>query len=1176
MTRRSTLDALRAIRQINRLITRERDRDSLLSKAAQALVDEREDVACTIVLLEGERVERTFEAGDLAYLSPGTAADEHASLTVAIASEGRRYGVLTAIVPRDAATNLDEVELLGEIAADLGFALRSMELAAESEANARHSQENEFRYQLLADNLSDVIWVLDLETQHFSYVSPSVQRLRGYTVEEVMAEGAGQSMTPSSAAHIQRVLPGRLERFLSGLDEVYADIIEQPTRDGRVARTETTTRFGRDPVNGHLVVFGVSRDISQRERADALQAQLSHVAQSVPGVMHSFVAHPEGGGCMPFTTAAAEDVFGVSQAELARDMTAWAKNVHPSDAARVAGNGDAAVRAGQPWHDVYRYNHPVKGLRWIEGWSTPVRGGDGTWVWHGFAMDVTERQCAFERVERLSRLYRALSDTNEAIARFVDEETLFRQVCDIVMELGAIEGVAIGELESGHVLCWRAQGGPAAERLRGRPPRVLDASVPTGTSLVSAALRTGETQIANDRPWAAVAAGIALPLRCGAEVTGVLSIGASERDYFDAEVVHLLESMARNLSFGLEHATRERALAESEARFRTIFELAPVGVAWIDSKTSRFKRANRRYCEILGYTSDELLSMSWQDVTHPDDVARNIQSHATLLAGEVATYQTEKRYIRKDGQLVWVELGVKRAWSESEAPGFHVTVALDITARKRAEHALRTSEERYRMLVDNIADLVFTTDMEGRYTFLSRAIERYGWAPSELLGKTLANLVHPEDLPEVVRYRSQLVAEHSAGQIEYRLTDAHGKTRFVRSTVQPILEGGQLVGLSGVLVDLTQQRETEEQLRFAQKMEAVGRLAGGIAHDFNNLLSVIECYAELAIDAVRPGDPLRDDLLEIRAAGKRAEGLTRQLLAFSRKQLLKPELLDLNALVERVDRMLRRVLGEDVELHLVRDEAIAPIKADPGQLEQILMNLAINARDAMPDGGSLTIATQSLNPASVRLTVTDTGHGMDEATCAKAFEPFFTTKPSGKGTGLGLSMVYGIVQQSGGTIATHSEVGRGTTIEIVLPAVAGVVVGLDVAVARGDQSRGAETLLVVEDEPAVRNLAKRILSSAGYNVMTAANGGEALLTCEQHADRIHLMLSDIIMPGMNGPELARRVARLRPDMKVLFMSGYADDAFGGRFVLDAGVQVVDKPFTSEALTQRVRAVLDGR
>jgi PAS domain S-box-containing protein len=515
-------------------------------------------------------------------------------------------------------------------------------------------------------------------------------------------------------------------------------------------------------------------------------------------------------------------------------------------------------------------------------------------------------------------------------------------------------------------------------------------------------------------------------------------------------------------------------------------------------------------------------------------------------------------------------------------------LAHGLAGLERAQ-ALRESEERYRSLIDNLDEVVFSTDSEGTLIFVSAAIERFGYTAEDLIGKPFSSVIHPDDLPRVRALRAQALGALSA-PAEYRILDKGGRVRFVRSTRRRVIENGEVVGLSGVLTDLTEQRETEEQFRAAQKMEAVGRLAGGIAHDFNNLLTVISSYTEFVAGGLRDGDPLLADLAEVSKASLRAQALTRQLLAFSRKQMLQPRVLELNALVGGVEKMLRRLIGEDIALVFTPDEDIGLVRVDPSQIEQVLMNLAVNARDAMPQGGTLTISTANvdlcaghlagqpgaLTGPAIKLSVADTGSGMDEATLSRIFEPFFTTKSLGKGTGLGLSTVYGIVKQSGGTIAVHSELERGTRFDIYLPReIAGSPSAPPGEAVAAAPARGSETVIVVEDEPGVRELACRILVAAGYHVLAAASGDEALRLWERQGGEVRLLVTDVVMPGMSGRELADRLLTRSAGLKVLYMSGYTDDAIAHRGVLDPGRHFIDKPFDAAGLTRKVRQVLDA-
>ena len=517
-------------------------------------------------------------------------------------------------------------------------------------------------------------------------------------------------------------------------------------------------------------------------------------------------------------------------------------------------------------------------------------------------------------------------------------------------------------------------------------------------------------------------------------------------------------------------------------------------------------------------------------------------------------------------------------------------VVIDAAERKRAEARLRASEARYRTLVENMEDIVYSMDPAGRLTYVSGGSGRLGYAPQELIGQPFERLVHPDDLPLLDGW----VAAPDRLSRELRVLDRHGALHIMRSRCRTLEDDGIVVGHIGVLADLTQQRQTEEALQTAQKMEAIGLLAGGVAHDFNNLLSVILSLTDFALEDAPTSSALHDDLVQVKKAGERAAALTRQLLAFSRRQVLQPRVVDLNEVVSEMQAMLRRLIGEDVELtsDLCRHPLL--VKVDVGQMEQVILNLAVNARDAMPRGGRLSLTTDHTTArgdeselegtvapgAYVRLRMTDSGTGMDEATRARIFEPFFTTKEPGKGTGLGLATVYGIVTQSGGGIVVQSRPERGTTFEILLPRVhEGTAEALalpPVAGAAPRRSTGQQqVVLVVEDELAVRELAERVLTLAGYRTLTAADGQQALSLCEVHEGDIDLVITDVVMPAMSGPDLVRRLRHRMADLRVIFMSGYAPDLAQHSDLIERGAEFIAKPFTAHKLAEAVRQRLEA-
>lgn len=509
-------------------------------------------------------------------------------------------------------------------------------------------------------------------------------------------------------------------------------------------------------------------------------------------------------------------------------------------------------------------------------------------------------------------------------------------------------------------------------------------------------------------------------------------------------------------------------------------------------------------------------------------------------------------------------------------------------ALSRTFSKLANAEQRYRALLDNARDAITVLTPGGVILEANRAWERLMGVPREhALGRNVADFA-PDPKSGLQSEYDKAVAQRGGSVPPSLIRRPDGTEIQVELSRTAVEIAGEKFILS-IGRDVTDRLRLEEQFRQAQKMEAIGNLAGAIAHDFNNLLSVILSYAALALGDLKPGNPLREDLEQVKRAGERSCDLTRQLLAFSRQQLLQPQILDLNAILAGMEKMLRRLLGEAVQLSLLTFTNIGRVHVDRGQIEQVIMNLAVNARDAMPSGGKLSIETgnvdldavyaaqhHGLTPGPyVMLAVTDTGTGMDAATRARIFEPFFTTKEMGKGTGLGLATVFGIVTQSHGHIWVYSEPGKGTTFKIYFPRREPVADDELPAVAPTTGLRGSETVLLVEDEDQVRALARRILGQNGYNVLEAQNGGEAFLICEQFEARIHLLVTDVVMPRMSGKQLAERLAVVRPDMRVLFMSGYTDNTIVHHGVLDAGVAFLQKPITPDAFLRKVREVLDA-
>ena len=570
---------------------------------------------------------------------------------------------------------------------------------------------------------------------------------------------------------------------------------------------------------------------------------------------------------------------------------------------------------------------------------------------------------------------------------------------------------------------------------------------------------------------------------------------------------------------------------------------------------------------------------------HPEDhdrVAEAIFESARTLN----TFQCELRVILPEKGLGWRWSQAHPERTEDGGTLWH-GIILDITELKQAEQALREQEERLRAIFDSSQDIIYLKDADLRYTHCNAAMERlFGIGLKEIIGHTDADFFQEDDAKEIAAVDRRVLESHASHSTFTRTLG--GEKRIIDTSKAPVFDSaGNVVGLCGVSRDITEEVNLREQMRQAQKVEAIGRLAGGVAHDLNNLLSPILGYGEILLDDLPPGDARREDVHQIMRAGMRARDIVRQLLAFSRKQVLDFKAVDINTAIREFEKLLRRTIPEDIRLETILTPDTLPVMADVGQIEQILMNLAVNAADAMPNGGKLTIETTSVELdeayAATRpdvqpgtytmMAVSDTGCGMDEETSNKIFEPFFSTKGK-QGTGLGLATVFGIAKQHGGNIWLYSEPGKGTTFKIYLPIAEKMLLEGQPSKKQSADLKGTETILLVEDNEQVRELAYAILKRQGYTVLMAVNGEAALKSLAKHNGPVHLLLTDVVMPGMNGRVLYEKASQQHPEMKALYMSGYTDNVIAHRGVLDQGVQFIQKPFSVKSLAAKVREVLD--
>ncbi len=670
-------------------------------------------------------------------------------------------------------------------------------------------------------------------------------------------------------------------------------------------------------------------------------------------------------------------------------------------------------------------------------------------------------------------------------------------------------------------------------------------------------------------------------------VLGVLALYPTTTRAPQPQERELIDRVRYLAAIAIERARSEAARRESEERFRAMFNRASIGVLLVDPD-GRVLMANPALRRMLGYTGRELRKKRFADYTHPADAARSIEMFHQAMAGHQDHYRLEKRYVRKDGEEIWAEITVSVVKDSGGTPQYAIAMIANLSEQRRAATERSAAVEHYRRLVETSPLGIYVLNEEGLCTEINPVLaDIIGRPVSELLGRHFSEIIAPKDRDRAsLSFRQRLSGEKDQTEIELELIRASGEPRLIQVRATAIRMDGVVVGTHGVVQDITEKRLLEDQLMQAQKMEAVGRLAGGVAHDINNVLTAIKGNTQLLLLDLPEGHPMHEEVAEIDAAANRAAALTRQLLAFSRKQVRAPRVANLNDTVRRMTGMLRRLIGEHIHVVTSLEADLGTTRVDPSQMEQVVTNLVVNARDAMPTGGTLRIETRNHRITAeelrahpfmkegeyVEVRVQDNGSGISAEVLPSIFEPFFTTKQVGEGTGLGLSTVYGIVKQSDGYVLVETREAEGATFRVLFPR-------LNMAPETQDDRppaqvrTGRETVLLAEDEDAVRLVARRTLERHGYTVVEARDGEEALHLLELHGAPFDLLLTDVVMPRMTGPELAARVTARQPGIGVLFMSGYPNGALD-----EAGsvihVNVLPKPFSPQLLLERVRDALD--
>jgi two-component system, cell cycle sensor histidine kinase and response regulator CckA len=1041
-------------------------------------------------------------------------------------------------------------------------------------------RESEQRYRVLFETNPLPSWVFDHETLRILAVNNEAVQRYGYSKEEfqgmTIADLRPPEDVPALIAHIQTT-PEAFHR---------AGTWRHRKKDGTIIAVEISGH----PLTwqGRAAELVVVNDITDRLQAEqVLQERELRFRQLTENMHEVFFVQDIRFQETIYISPAYEEIWGRSCQSLRDSPQSFVDPVPLEDRPVVFAN-IALTQAGTPGDVEFRVVRPDGTTRWVLARTVPVRNEHGeVYRIAGVASDITERKQGEEALAQRARLAEMNAEVGAALTRGETlRDTLQRSAEALVRHLDAAFARVWVLNDQTQVLELEASAG-LYTHLDGPHSRVPVGRFKIG--MIAAERRPHLTNtvigdaLVHDQEWAkreGMVSFVGYPLIVEDRLVGVMAMFG--RKPFSEFVQRALGSIADGIAVGIERKHAETARRAGHDLLHSVIEGATDPI-FVKDAERRFVLINSAEARALGRTKDAIIGRT-ADEFYPADTAAALRDVDELVMRGGAPLSQEVTITGADGERTFLLTKVPQRDAAGNAIGI-IGVGKDITDRKRSEEVIRHLTQA----VEQSPAGVVITDTAAVIQYVNRRFtELSGYRAEEAIGKNPRIMASGKTPPDVYR---ELWRKVGAGEVWHGvLVNKHkdGHLWWNAATISPIRDvTGKVTHYLATQHDTTEQRLLEDQLRQAQKMEAVGRLAGGVAHDFNNMLTVITSYGTLLLEDLGPTDPRREDLNEILKAATGAAGLTRQLLAFSRQQVLEPRVLDLNEVVAASGKMLKRLIGEDVELATVLQPDLGTIRADPGQIEQVIMNLAVNARDAMPDGGRLTIETSNIELGSdygrqhppvtpgeyVLMSVSDTGTGMDEATQARLFEPFYTTKAQGRGTGLGLATVYGIVKQSAGFIWVYSEVGHGTTFKIYLPRVFEAV--SPPPVAESTEVRGDETIVVAEDADGVRTVMENVLKRNGYAVLQAHDGTGALELVQAHPEPIHLLITDVIMPGMSGRQLADRLRHLRPELRVLFVSGYTDDAIIRHGMLEPGIAFLQKPFTPQSLTRKVREVLDG-
>jgi two-component system cell cycle sensor histidine kinase/response regulator CckA len=956
-------------------------------------------------------------------------------------------------------------------------------------------------------------------------------------------------------------------------------------------------RFPIVDQDGHTVMIGINAiDVTDPLKT---KERLEQVLDSGPAAIYTCDVGRD--FALSYISENTKTLVGWEARDFMADSRFWLQHVHPDDQPRILKQLEFPWREDQQSLE-YRFLAKDGAYRWMHDEVKLVRDPNGKPVeMAGAWMDITARRQTEEALRvslRFLQILHNYTDFSSLLTAFVSE----------IKNYTGCEAVGLRVLDAAGGIPYQAYDGfrqqfyESESPLSIRDDHCMCINVITGdcnpklpfytaggsfwmnntTRFLATASEAdqGRTRnICNLEGYESVAL---IPIRWGNQILGLIHIADPLENMAPLELVQVLEKAALQLGTAFERVRAEEALRESEAKYRLLVNQIPAVVfkGYQDWSIDFF---DDKIEEVTGYSKEEFDSrqIKWCDLILPEDLdmARGLFKQALKTD---KSYVREYRLRKRDGEIAWIQAR-GQIFGDADGQIDYVSgVFFDITARKEAETIIEKERQRFFSLLDMLPALVCVVAPDRTLPFANRLFRESFGDPQ---GRTCYELSYGRQTPCDECNISEILETQKP--VEWERTSPEGRTYHVYNYPFADIDGSPMVLKLGM--DIMARKALEAQLLQAQKMEAVGRLAGGVAHDFNNLLMAIMGYSELIRTSLVKDDPLYKYSEEILKASERAASLTQQLLAFSRQQVMQPQVLNLNRVAGDLEKMLRRLIGEHIELEIVAGPDLGAVKADPGQIGQIIMNLAVNARDAMPTGGRLILATDNIELTAshkcysaaappgryVRLAVTDTGGGIDAETVDHIFEPFFTTKEVGKGTGLGLSMVYGIVRQNRGYLEVESRPGQGAVFKIYLPRLEAAVEAPGARVSLAAKLEGSETILVVEDEDALRTLLCRFFRLYGYNVLEARHGGEALLICERHPAPIHLMITDVVMPQMSGKELADRLTPLHPEMAVFFMSGYTDSDLSGYGAPESYQHFIPKPFRPMDLVKKVRDFLDA-